>query len=1447
MRKRYVPPHFHRELQRKYRRISQGAKTVEEFFEEFEHLRSRLELDEDEEAVMAQFLDGLNERIARKVERHPYRDLHELLHLAVQIEKQNQRKQTRLSKFKNPPSLSSPIAKTPAITRKEPSENRSNRDYREKGKSPETSQTKPTHDAPRDTRTREIMCYKCRGRGHMARDCPNSRVMIITDKGEYESLDEEEADDLEEEIEYPDSGELLVTRRVLSTMVNPDETAQRETIFHTRCTIQGKVCGLIIDSGSCTNVASAYMVKKLGLTPEKHLHPYKLQWLNNQGEIKVSERVKIPFSIGRYHDEVVCDVVPMQAGHMLLGRPWQFDREVMHDGRANQYTLIHNKKKIVLAPLTPSQVHEMQLRLAKETEVKKENFYMRSSQVEKALRQECPSVILMVFKDQITLRTDSSHENSAISRLLDQFQDVFPEDIPAGLPPIRGIEHQIDLVPGAPLPNRPAYRMNPEETKELEKQKDGTWRMCVDCRAINNITVKYRHPIPRLDDMLDELSGATIFSKIDLKSGYHQVRMKEGDEWKTAFKTKQGLYEWLVMPFGLTNAPSTFMRLMNHILRAFIGKFVVVYFDDILVYSRTAVDHVTHLEQVLTTLRRESLYANLKKCSFCTNEIVFLGFVVSSSGLRVDEEKIKAITEWPTPTTVGHVRSFHGLASFYRRFVRDFSSIAAPLTAVIKKDVPLEWGDTQERAFAALKDSLTHAPVLVLPNFDKIFEVECDASGIGIGAVLMQEKKPVAFFSEKLSGAALNYPTYDKELYALVRALETWQHYLLAKEFVVHSDHETLKHLKGQTTLKRRHAKWLEFIETFPYIIKYKKGKENVVADALSRRHTLISVMETRLFGFEHVKARYEDDRDFGTLVEECKKGGFGPYYLHDGYLFRDRRLCIPQGSLRDVILREAHGGALAGHFGVDKTLAAVQEHFFWPHLKRDVRRFCAKCVECHRAKSKVQPHGLYMPLPIPTQPWVDISMDFVLGLPKIQHKDSIFVVVDRVSKMAHFVPCAKTDDAKNIANLFFREIVRLHGTNISRAKSSQEGENDEDITKDKEHEDAELIAQQRFEPAYRMNPEETKELEKQVRELMDKGYIRESLSPCVVPVLLVPKKDGTWRVCVDCRAINNITVKYRHPIPRLDDMLDEFSAATIFSKIDLKTGYHQVRVKEGDEWKTAFKTKQGLYEWLVMPFGLTNAPSTFMRLMNHILRPFIGKFVVVYFDDILVYSRTEEDHVTHLERVLTTLRKESLYANLKKCSFYTNEIVFLGFVVSSIGLRVDEEKIKAITEWSTPTTVGHVRSFHGLASFYRRFVRDFSSIAAPLTAVIKKDVPFEWGDTQERAFAALKDSLTHAPILVLPNIDKTFQVECDASGIGIGAVLMQEKKPVAFFSEKLSGAALNYPTYDKELYALVRALETWQHYLLAKEFVVHSDHETLKHLKGQTTLKRRPQGSNHS
>jgi hypothetical protein len=417
-------------------------------------------------------------------------------------------------------------------------------------------------------------------------------------------------------------------------------------------------------------------------------------------------------------------------------------------------------------------------------------------------------------------------------------------------------------------------------------------------------------------------------------------------------------------------------------------------------------------------------------------ELIYLGFVISSNELKMDPEKVKAIKEWPSPRSMFEVRSFHGLASFYRKFIIDFSGICAPMMDTVKKrHKSFKWTEEAERSFNILKEKITERPIMVLPNFGKTFQGRCDASGVAIGAVLSQDNRPVSYFSEKLNETKRKYSTYDKEFYAIIQALKKWRHYLVPQEFILYRDNQALKFIIRQEKLNQRHAKWIEFMQNFTFVIKHIVGNANKVVDALSRRCLILQEFQVKTLGFEHLKDMYYDDPDFKEAYEACEntvlrdRSQWTEYMIQEGLLFKGNQLCIPKCSMRDNLLKEKHSGGLAGHFGHDKTFAQLSSSYYWPGMRTEVIKFVNRCRICQHAKGKRQNTELYQPLPIPERPWDAISMDFVLGLPRTQRGcDSIFVVVDRFSKMAHFIPCQKTSDATHVANLFFKEVVRLHG-----------------------------------------------------------------------------------------------------------------------------------------------------------------------------------------------------------------------------------------------------------------------------------------------------------------------------------------------------------------------------------------------------------------------------------
>ncbi|KAL8125862.1 hypothetical protein AgCh_013241 [Apium graveolens] len=480
--------------------------------------------------------------------------------------------------------------------------------------------------------------------------------------------------------------------------------------------------------------------------------------------------------------------------------------------------------------------------------------------------------------------------------VVNEFEVVFPQDLP-GLPPDRVIEFSIELAPGTAPVSKAPYRLAPLEMKELAiqlqelldkgmirpsvspwgapvlfvKKKDGSMRLCIDYRELNKLTIKNRYPLPRIDDLFDQLKDAIYFSKIDLRTRYHQLKIKPEDISKTAFRTRYGHYEFLVMSFGLTNAPAAFMDLMNRVFKKYLDKCVIVFIDDILIYSRTEAEHVEHLRIALGILKEEQLYAKFSKCEFWRNEVQFLGHAINKEGVLVDPSKIEAVSNWERLTIPTEVRSFIGLAGYYRRFVQDFAKIAAPLTRLTRKIEKFEWTEKCENSFQELKKRLVTAPVLALPDGKGDFVIYSDASHKGLGCVLMQHGKVIVYALRQLKEYEIRYPTHDLELAAIVFALKIWRHYLYGEKCEIFTDHKSLKYIFTQKELNMRQRRWLELIKDFDCEILYHPGKANVVADALSRKERLRMITTSE-----------ELIRDFERMEIEVKVTGTGTEKLFE-------------------------------------------------------------------------------------------------------------------------------------------------------------------------------------------------------------------------------------------------------------------------------------------------------------------------------------------------------------------------------------------------------------------------------------------------------------------------------------------------------------------------------------------------------------------------------------
>ena len=697
------------------------------------------------------------------------------------------------------------------------------------------------------------------------------------------------------------------------------------------------------------------------------------------------------------------------------------------------------------------------------------------------------------------------------------YTDVFDKREADKLPPHRPFDHRIPLVEGKTPPFGPIYSLSQTEQVALReyldenlakefivpsessaaspilfvKKKDGSLRLCVDYRRLNDMTLKNRYPLPLIGDLLDKLKSAKIYTKIDLRGAYNLLRIEEGDQWKTAFRTRLGLYEYRVMPFGLTNAPASFQYLMNHIFRDVLDIYVIVYLDDILVFSNNEESHIQHVQTVLERLRQHQLFAKLEKCDFHTTHTEFLGYIISPRGVEMDPAKVKAVTQWPVPKNLKELQGFLGFVNFYRRFIVDFSALAKPLHELTRKDVRFVFEGPQMASFNSIKQSITSAPIL--RHFDPAdpVVVETDASDYALGAIISQTdsagiSRPVAFMSRSLSPAELNYAVHDKEFLAIVSAFKEWRHYLegSSKPVVVHTDHRSLESFMISKQLTRRQARWSEFMSEFNIQIVYRPGKQSTKPDALSRRpdyrpsdtdstslsrqlneHNYKSLVDTSQSTFHNVdtalsnpainhadlsnsqslstihavdvdflniqadtRAAYASDPEYPELENLARTGRHGYVEIQGGLLSYKGALYIPH-SMRTRIFQECHDSLPSGHPGQKKTLANIRRHYWWPTLMTDTIEYVSTCTECQRTKiPRQKPLGFLMSLPVPERPWQHVTADFIVQLPPSNGYDAILVVVDRLTKMAIFVPTTSDIDAPLFAKLFINHVYSKHG-----------------------------------------------------------------------------------------------------------------------------------------------------------------------------------------------------------------------------------------------------------------------------------------------------------------------------------------------------------------------------------------------------------------------------------
>jgi hypothetical protein len=874
----------------------------------------------------------------------------------------------------------------------------------------------------------------------------------------------------------------------------------------------------LVDSGATTSFINKSVVESNNLVTEKLATPFNVSNVdgteNKSG--KITHFVKAHLEIGSHKTILRMLVTDLDNKDMIIGYTFLKRHNPEIDWARGEWRFTRCPESCTTSgarkniTVTQEEADELEI---DDSELSWDNFLDREGEIE-------PGNSFITWTNHITIAEaiadysgksgegfedddddDTVNWKVLVPKHLWQHGNIFSKKKSERMPERKPYDHAIEFEEEALLP-KPAklYALSPKEKNSLDewlteelrkgyiqkskspiaapvffiKKKDGTLRLVQDYRKLNAITVKNRYPIPRIMDLVNSLSQAKVFTKIDLRWGYNNVRIKKGDEWKTAFVTHRGLFEAKVMYFGFSNAPATFQAMMNDILSDLIleGK-VIVYLDDILIFTETVEENRQITSEVLRRLEENDLFAKPEKCFFEKDCIEYLGMIISYGHIEMDPKKLSGVTEWPQPTKLKQVQAFLGFANFYRRFIKDFAKLAKPLTILTKKDQPWIWKEEQEKAFQDLKSAFTQAPILRIPDDENPFRLETDSSDFATGAVMSQLDPgdnlwhPVAFYSKSLNVHERNYEIYDKELLAIIRALEEYRQHLEGHPKVIEilSDHQNLTYFKNAQKLSRRQARWALYLTRFNFTLKHKPGKSMLTADPLSRRpdheegvifdNENQILLKPEFFAISAIENSHDSPINDENILREVKealmkdevtkdyqsllKSGpreFGKsledWNFENGLLLYRGKVYIPKTEneeLRRQIIQMHHDLPSAGHPGRWKTYELVSRNYWWPSLTTYVKKYTTGCDICQRMKNRPQqPYGPLMPNPVPGGPWDIITIDLITQLPESDGYNAICVVVDRLTKRAHFYPITNEFSAKDLANLLYERVWTLHG-----------------------------------------------------------------------------------------------------------------------------------------------------------------------------------------------------------------------------------------------------------------------------------------------------------------------------------------------------------------------------------------------------------------------------------